>query len=166
MKRHNNPEAIINLLWNFACLQKMNFCILPILYSIKYISIEELCYTVKFFLKVWKFWIFYIKYSFSRYLPVSIMKSMYNDNIGKLNIFFNALLWTFSISFISSLSIFLHASSPYSNTRIIQVLYNLSLILFSSFPTWCFFHIALISLLIASHFLLNLVYDLSSSLIC
>ena len=80
---------------------------------------------------------------------------MYDVDIGTLNILFNALPWIFSISFISSLSIFPHASSPYSNASIRQVSCSLSLTLISSFPTWCFAPIALISLLITSHFLFN-----------
>ena len=51
--------------------------------------------------------------------------------------------------------IFLHASSPYSNAGIRQVSYSLSLILISSSNTWCFAPIALIYLVITSHFLFN-----------
>ena len=51
--------------------------------------------------------------------------------------------------------IFLHASSPYSNASIRQVSYSLSLILISSSNTWCFAPIALIYLVITSHFLFN-----------
>ena len=51
--------------------------------------------------------------------------------------------------------IFLHASSPYSNADIRQVSYSLSLILISSSNTWCFAPIALIYLVITSHFLFN-----------
>ena len=43
------------------------------------------------------------------HVPVSIIKPMYDVDIGTLNILFNALPWIFSISFISSLSIFPHA---------------------------------------------------------
>ena len=51
--------------------------------------------------------------------------------------------------------IFLHASSPYSNAGIRQVSYSLSLILISFSNTWCFAPIALIYLVITSHFLFN-----------
>ena len=51
--------------------------------------------------------------------------------------------------------IFLHASSPYSNAGIRQVSYSLSVILISFSNTWCFAPIALIYLVITSHFLFN-----------
>ena len=51
--------------------------------------------------------------------------------------------------------IFLHASSPYSNAGIRQVSYSLILILISFSNTWCFAPIALIYLVITSHFLFN-----------
>ena len=57
-------------------------------------------------------------------------------------------------------------SSPYSNVRIRQVSYSLSLTLISFFPTWNYAPVALISVLITLYFLVNLSIDISSFLIC
>ena len=88
-------------------------------------------------------------------VPVSIKISLYVVLTVGLNILYKAFPCILSISFIFFFFMYPHASMLYISAGIKQASKAIDWTLVSSFQTWYFDSLVLISLLIASHFCLN-----------